>query len=81
MGRLHLPQGERCTCRNPVYKVYYEGTNRGASGALYLQSAIAGVMSRLGEVFAEQPGASSVDVGVFMQRKLTNRVRAGMQQH
>ena len=55
--------------------------SRGASGALYLQSAIAGVMSRLGIDSAKQPEVSSNDVGVSVQRKLTNRVRAGMQQH
>ena len=42
-----------------------EPRSRGISGALYLQSAIAGVILRRGLVFAELPLESGVDVWVL----------------
>ena len=42
-----------------------EPRSRGISGALYLQSAIAGVMFGRGLIFMEQPGVSGVDIWVF----------------
>ena len=44
--------------------------SRGDSGALYLQSAIAGVLSRLGSFDGEPPGVSGVDVLVLRNRNL-----------
>ena len=45
-----------------------EPRSRGISGALYLQSAIAGVISGLGQFSVELPGISGVDVWVFRNR-------------
>ena len=42
--------------------------SRGASGALYLQSAIDGVISRLGFSIVELPAISGVDVWVLRNR-------------
>ena len=42
-----------------------EPRSRGISGALNLQSAIAGVMFGRGLIFMEQPGVSGVDIWVF----------------
>lgn len=55
--------------------------SRGDSGALYLQSALAGVRSCLGYLFVKTSIVSGVDVVVLMQQKLMNRVRSGMKQH
>lgn len=44
--------------------------SRGASGALYLQSALAGVMFCLGYFVVEQPYISGVDVWVLRNRNL-----------
>ena len=45
-----------------------EPRSRGISGALYLQSAIAGVISGRGQFAVELPGISGVDVWVFRNR-------------
>ena len=45
-----------------------EPRSRGISGALYLQSAIAGVISGRGQFSVELPGISGVDVWVFRNR-------------
>ena len=42
--------------------------SRGDSGALYLQSALAGVMSHLGQSVAELPCVSGDDVWVLRNR-------------
>ena len=44
--------------------------SRGVSGALYLQSAIAGVMSFLGKPAEGLPGISGVDILVLRNRNL-----------
>ncbi len=44
--------------------------SRGDSGALYLQSATAGVMAVLGYVSVELPDISGVDVWVLRNRNL-----------
>ena len=44
--------------------------SRGDSGALYLQSALAGVISCLAHFSAELPLASGVDVWVLRNRNL-----------
>lgn len=50
----------------------------GDSGALYLQSALAEVISCLGSLFVELPIVSGVDMRVLTQWKLANLVRTGM---
>ena len=44
--------------------------SRGVSGALYLQSAIAGVLSRPGTILSEPPVISGVDGLVLRTRNL-----------
>ncbi len=44
--------------------------SRGVSGALYLQSATAGVMQNRGSFIAELPFISGVDVWVLRNRTL-----------
>ncbi len=44
--------------------------SRGDSGALYLQSALAGVMSHPGQFIVELPCVSGVDVQVLRNRNL-----------
>lgn len=45
-------------------------SSRGASGALYQQSAIAGVISCLGSLITELPFVSGVDAWVSRNRNL-----------
>ena len=62
--------------------VYYKCcTNRGGSGALYLQSAIARVLSDLGLFLYSQPIVSGVEIRVLRNRSDVNHVRSGMKQH
>ena len=51
--------------QNLAYRTWSAG---GISGALYLQSAIAGVISGRGQFSVELPGISGVDVWVFRNR-------------
>ncbi len=61
--------------------LYYKMYSRGDSGALYLQSALAGVMSCRGCLPVKTTVVSGVDAGVLAQQKPVNRVRTGMEQH
>jgi len=55
--------------------------SRGASGALYQQSAIAGVISCLGSFgYKAASGKWRWRLGLT-QQELANRVRSGMEQH
>jgi len=53
-----------------VFHVIRFPRSRGASGALYLQSALAGVMFFPGYFFVEQPFISGVDVWVLRNENL-----------
>ena len=66
-GGRHVRYNVACgaSCAQPIKYVLKFPCNRGGSGALYLQSAIAGVILRRGLVFAELPLESDVDVWVL----------------
>lgn len=51
--------------------------SRGVSGALYLQSAIAGVLFCLGYIFVKLPFVSDVDVWVLRNRN--SRIVSGQE--
>ena len=55
--------------------------SRGDSGALYLQSAIAGVMTGLESFLAKLPLVSDVESSGLTRQESTNRVRLGTKQH
>ena len=55
--------------------------SRGDSGALYLQSATAGVIPSPGCTVVGQHPVSDVDVRVLVRQEPVNRVRSGTKQH
>ena len=55
--------------------------SRGDSGALYLQSAIAGVMIGLELPLAKPPLVSDVESSGLTRQESMNRVRLGTKQH
>ena len=57
-------------CRMQILYVIKFPRSRGVSGALYLQSAIAGVLSRFGFVVGKLPLMMGVDVLVLRNRNL-----------
>ena len=63
-----------CVCLRPLLRYYNYvikfPCSRGVSGALYLQSAIAGVMAGLGLNSVGLPSVSDVDIWVLRDRNL-----------
>ena len=58
-----------------------DSCSRGVSGALYLQSAIVGVMLCRGRILVRLPLESGVDTSGLAQLDSVNRVRSGTKQH
>lgn len=71
-GGRHVRYNVACgaSCAQPIKYVLKFPCNRGGSGALYLQSAIAGVLSCLGSFDKELPFISGVDIRVLRNRNL-----------
>lgn len=71
-GGRHVRYNVACgaSCAQPIKYVLKFPCNRGGSGALYLQSAIAGVLSHRGSFDGELPKVSGVDTWVLRNRNL-----------